>query len=612
MGTPQYGDPAVSYAQVQGYMGGDPTEWMPGISVKQSEDCLYLNVFTPAVAPNASETAVCAPPNCNVCAECCHTWIQPGKNCEECYRDSCNASSVRAANSSIPRLLPVLLWIHGGAFENGAGSLALYNGTRIIDMIAEQANAATADAPAPEQVLFSRARPRALSLSLALSEPALEQVVVVTINYRLNVFGFLGSSELANASHDGSTGNYGLQDQRLAMQWVQKNIHAFGGDKSRVMIFGESAGAASVAAHTVMPRSIGDPRLFSRAALESGGYSVWDAHGLNTSQQTFNQLAGLLCPSSSNETLLRCLREKDTATVSLMAQLLPKPCNAEFCCKWAPTVDGVELPAHPFALATKPEPHGVTRAAVPILLGTNLDEDASFVGQSEGPLYWNMTQSDFAKFAKGLYNFTASQINELASLYPPSSFPRTEPSADQPYQLPYSPSWWGSIRAASDQDMGCPARRGASWFAAKHGVWLYHFTRARNGSVTVPHGAELQYVWRDLSALSPPTGTVSDVALSESILGYFLNFARSGDPNNPGGTPPATSGLPFWPRFEANTPRGDVTMQLDVGEKLLPLLERSAAECAWWARNDPCYIGGQMNATQAQKQYAQRLGCGTL
>lgn len=242
---------------------------------------------------------------------------------------------------------------------------------------------------------------------------------------RLNVFGFLGSTELANASHDGSTGNYGLQDQRMAMEWVQKNIHAFGGDKKRVMIFGESAGAGSVAAHTVMPKSIGEqtngqpsPRLFSRAVLESGGYSVWDAHGLNTSQQTFSQLAGLLCPSSSNETLLRCLREKDTATVALMAQLLPKPCNAEFCCKWAPTVDGVELPEHPFALASQPRSHstGVAHTGLSILLGTNLDEDASFVGQNAGPLYWNMTESDFAKFAKGLYNFSATQIKELKSL----------------------------------------------------------------------------------------------------------------------------------------------------------------------------------------------------
>eukprot|EP01050_Picozoa_sp_SAG11_P009806 SAG11_NODE_949_length_6408_cov_16.986210_3_plen_151_part_00 len=114
---------------------------------------------------------------------------------------------------------------------------------------------------------------------------------------------------------------------------VQQNIAAFGGDRKRVFLFGESAGAGSVAAHTVMPKSI-NRGLFSRAGMESGGYSVWDAHGLNTSQQTFDKLAGLLCPAASNTTLLACLREKDTATVSLMAQLLPKPCDGEFCCKW--------------------------------------------------------------------------------------------------------------------------------------------------------------------------------------------------------------------------------------------------------------------------------------
>jgi hypothetical protein len=118
--------------------------------------------------------------------------------------------------------------------------------------------------------------------------------------------------------------------------------------------------------------------------------------------------------------------------------------DAEFCCKWAPTVDGVELTAHPFALAmdsnnkNHPDPNATSgagangassvgvsarqlqgrraAAAVPILLGTNRDEDVSFVGQGGGPLDWNMTADDFGAFAKGLYNFSDAQIKQLQAL----------------------------------------------------------------------------------------------------------------------------------------------------------------------------------------------------
>ena len=134
------------------------------------------------------------------------------------------------------------------------------------------------------------------------------------------------------------------------------------------------------------------------------------------------------------------------------------------------------------------------------------------------------------------------------------------------------PQWWAAMRAASDQDMNCPARRGAKWFArggssgsspgvctsspSDHqmhrcdytranlrrwtplsdsvGPGLYHFTRQRNGSEVVPHGAELSYVWRRLSDLRPPTGTAADLALSRAMVEYWLNFARAGDPNGDG------------------------------------------------------------------------------
>jgi para-nitrobenzyl esterase len=570
MGTPMFGSPAVDYDQVTAYMGVAATD--PG-NVAQSEDCLTLNVFAPAVA-NSSAGHRCAPPACNVCAECCHAWIAPGADCEACFSASCAPNGTAPA----PQARPVLLWVHGGAYENGYGADSLYNGTAVIEAAVEAAGA--------------------------------EPPVVVTVNYRLNVFGFLGSAELANASADGATGNFGLQDQRLAMHWIRANIAAFGGDPARVLLFGESAGAGSVAAHTVMPRSVG-AGLFHRAILESGGYSVWDAHGLRTAQKTFDELAGLLCPAAAAGPLLDCLREKDTATVAIMAQLLPKPCNPEFCCKWAPVVDGVELTAHPYQLVQT-----AGRARVPVLLGSNRDEDQSFIGQE---LFYNLSADGFASWASDLYNFSDLQQKEFAALYPAAAFPRT-------YE--YSPHWWAAIRAASDQDMVCPARRGARRFAgpggpdpedpeASRGAWLYSFTRPRNGSEVVQHGAELEYVWRQLSALRPPTGTPADEALSSALLQYWLNFAQAGDPNGARpalagelGDPAGAAALPYWPRFEDGLPRGDVTMKLDVGEGLLPELERAAAECAWWDGNDPCFL--RLNASVAEQRRAQRHGCGNL
>jgi len=178
---------AVDYAQVQAYMGVSAAGQAP-----QSEDCLFLNVFVPA-AGNGSSARRCDPPRCNVCAQCCHAWIAPGKDCDECFRASCNGTAGTDAGADADadadagtgaeqhsRRLPVLLWIHGGAYEGGTGSS--YNGSAFIEAAAGSSG---------------------------------EPVIVVTTNYRLNVFGFLGSAELANSSADGSTGNFGLQDQRL-------------------------------------------------------------------------------------------------------------------------------------------------------------------------------------------------------------------------------------------------------------------------------------------------------------------------------------------------------------------------------------------------------------
>ena len=152
------------------------------------EDCLFLNVYTPARNTIASE--------------------QDG--------------------SGSTRALPVMLWIHGGSYVSGASNQ--YPGEALV----------------------------------AASNGT---VVVITINYRLNVFGFLGSKELKTRSPDGTTGNYGIEDQRLAMSWARQHIAAFGGDPDQITIFGESAGGNSVINHLAQPASF---PLYQRAIVESG------------------------------------------------------------------------------------------------------------------------------------------------------------------------------------------------------------------------------------------------------------------------------------------------------------------------------------------------------
>jgi para-nitrobenzyl esterase len=169
MGTPFAGEPCVDYKQVTSWRtdaaaeaGGDARYPM------QSEDCLFLNVWAP-VPRNHSHNPVCSSgSNCTVCSACCHDYISPGADCRECT--SVNCANASKPGPSPPRpLLPVMVWIHGGSYEGGSGHD--FNGSSILELT--------------------------------------PSVVVVTLNYRLNVFGFLGSAQLQNApGGDGSTGTH--------------------------------------------------------------------------------------------------------------------------------------------------------------------------------------------------------------------------------------------------------------------------------------------------------------------------------------------------------------------------------------------------------------------
>ena len=200
-----------------------------------SEDCLLLNVFTPATALG-------------------------------------NTSSK----------LPVLLWVHGGAYQSGKSND--YDGTSLVSYLDGR-------------------------------------VALVTINYRLNIHGFLGSTSLRPLdAASGSTGNTGIQDQRAAFAWVRTNAHSFGGDPSRVTIFGESAGGGSMTLHLSMPKSRG---LFARTIIESGSFASWTARPLAHAEVIYSQvLAAAACSDAA------CLASRSVANLSAVIQSIP----AGLCC----------------------------------------------------------------------------------------------------------------------------------------------------------------------------------------------------------------------------------------------------------------------------------------
>jgi para-nitrobenzyl esterase len=247
----------------------------PGAAEPQSEDCLFLNVWTPDLNPN-------------------------GKR-------------------------PVLVFIHGGGFTSGSGSVFLYRGGDLVR---------NGDA------------------------------VVVTINYRLGALGFLGHRQLADP--DGLVGNWGIQDQVAALTWVRDNVSAFGGDRDNVTIFGESAGGFSVATLLGCPAAQG---LFRRAIVQSGGVHV---HSVEDAERAGDRLVALLGIASCDRASLESVpaTELVAATTELGTRrpdpgLIPLP--------FLPTVDGRFLPTDPLAAVAAGASRGVD-----LVIGTNRDEMTLF------------------------------------------------------------------------------------------------------------------------------------------------------------------------------------------------------------------------------------------
>ncbi|MEQ1779764.1 MAG: carboxylesterase family protein [Hyphomonadaceae bacterium] len=464
-------------------------------------------------APQPAAAWTTALTNTKSAASCLQTGDSPFRvngDSEDClYLD------VHTPTGSGP--FPVMVWIHGGAFNTGAASVY-------------------AD-PTP---LVSKG------------------VIVVGINYRLGAMGFLGHPAFADS--DGSVGNYGIMDQQAALRWVRANIAQFGGDPKNVTIFGESAGGFSVLTHLASPLSAG---LFDRAIIESGAYGVSsqltraDLEAKSTtisSKAVTAAIAAGAAPScTADKVTAECLR-------ALPESVLRKELTNAFAAginNPVPSVDGKVLPA-----TIKDTFAAGHNNKVPVINGSNEDEFALFLAMSELAARTkasppNLDPADTRYLMKAAaYPMTVNALTAGGGLALSGSQLTTTdyPLANYGTNASLQPSL-AAIAVATDASFSCNGYNVTSRIKAQGSpVWMYEFRDQTaiplvgmvNGkyplslSQGAAHAAEIPYVFNmhDMQ-------NAERTDLQKTMSQYWVNFARTGNPNG--------NGAPKWNDFASGT-----------------------------------------------------------
>ncbi|MDR6981125.1 para-nitrobenzyl esterase [Streptomyces sp. 3330] len=457
-------------------------------------------------------------------AERCVQMPTPGADAivgsEDCLYLDVTAPATKPAGKK----RPVLVWLHGGAFLGGSGS----------DYSAER---------------------------LAVRGDA----VVVTVNYRLGIFGYFGHSAL------GAAPPFGLADQQAALRWVRANAARFGGDPSRVTLFGESAGALSICAHLTSPTAAG---LFQRAVLQSGscltsfprgalgpGTPAYEPFAAQADVQTAGAEAArqLGCTTGGGDEVLACLRRLSTDRLAT-AQLMQSFNRPAFDNRLLPVAPGRALASGRFH-------------RVPVMLGTNHDEMRMFVGLSLAA-FPILTEADYrarltdafgpkAPAVEARYPAAhhASPALAWAAVLTDRSFTCTTLAADRAIaaHAPGLPLYGYEF---NDPDVpvlaGLPADPGFPYGAA--------------------HGFEMPFLFPSVPTERPLTD--GQRALSDRMVGYWTNFARTGDPNTPD--------APQWPALRPSSPHTPSVLSLAPGpDGIHPVDAYSAHACSFWDRMSP-------------------------
>jgi para-nitrobenzyl esterase len=398
-----------------------------------NEDCLYLNVWTPAV--DAAKR-------------------------------------------------PVMVWIHGGAFSFGAGSEPLYDGTNLARR---------------------------------------GDVVVVTLNHRLNAFGYMDLSGIGGPAYADSV-NLGQLDLVKGLQWVHDNIAAFGGDPSNVTIMGESGGALKVSYLLGMPAA---KDLFQKAIIQSGpGIQGRNEEAVKQRSVAILKAAGM---KEFSQQWLETVRPEKLVKAYLGATV-----DEEIAVWLRPVTDGKTLPRDPFSPDASP-----LADAVPLLIGWNKDELNLMTGLS-GDLSKPVTDEQLRERAAKMYCGKGLQVlAELRKIHPD-----------------YSPAYLMTAMGTAMTSLNTVTL--AERKAAQHApVYVYEFTWETpilNGLFKTPHFLDVPFMFDNIAAAEAWVGSGADQQkLAGQMSDAWIAFARSGNPNTPG--------RPFWPRYDSQR---HATMLLNV------------------------------------------------
>ena len=386
--------------------------WNDSVVASMSEDCLYLNVWTPALKPKVR--------------------------------------------------LPVMIWMHGGAFIGGAGTDPIFAG----------------------------------------EELAKKGVVLVTLNYRLGIFGFYAHPDLTRESVHHSSGNFALEDQMAALQWVLDNIGAFGGDAKKITVFGQSAGGMSVITLLASPLAHGK---FQGAIVESGAILAGPPMRRLKDAETM----GL---EFSGTDSLQSLRELSaTDLLKRFGSFMTTHRES----RMGPVIDDYVLTADPSGVFKQHQEH-----QVPLIIGNNAREG-----------FGRLSDDALASAIKQFYGDAAAAALAL-------------------YATPDAVLGTPAAQWLTDTSFRCSAVVTAARHAATGApVYSYQFEQSLPGREAdgAAHSFELPYVFGNLLPSGPLAGPfgAADRQLSNVMLSYWTNFAKHGDPND--------AGLPVWAKFNAST-----------------------------------------------------------